>query len=154
MEGGKENKYRDNCKPQHGKEIKNLIKEVAKDACARLHSCIGCIIINGNNILDDRNEVACIESSGFCVPHPDIKYKGSFITVKGGGGLIYTGSLSNIGNKANTSNDDALGITAVDDSNERWNKGKAEDTHTRLYSCISIWKEEAYLIYKIFVEAQ
>jgi hypothetical protein len=48
----------------------NLIKEVAKD--------IGCIIINDNNIVDDSKEEACIESSGFCVPHPDNKYKGSF----------------------------------------------------------------------------
>jgi hypothetical protein len=33
----------------------NLIKEVAKD--------IGCIIINDNNIVDDNNEEACIEST-------------------------------------------------------------------------------------------
>jgi hypothetical protein len=55
----------------------NLIKEVAKD--------VGCIIINNNNIVVDSNEEVCIESSGFCVPHPDNKYKGSFIAVIGGG---------------------------------------------------------------------
>ncbi len=132
---------------------KHLIKEVAKEACARPHSCVGCIIINDNNIVDDSNEEACIESSGFCMPRPDIKYKGSFITVKGDG-LIFTGSLSNIGNEDNTSNDDALGITAVDDNNEKWNMVESEDTHARPYSCISIWKGEVHLIYKIFVEAQ
>ena len=68
--------------------------------------------------------------------------------------MIYPGSLSNIGNKDNTSNDDALGITAVDDNNKRWNKVEAEDTHAKPYSCICIWKGEAHLIYKIFVEAQ
>jgi hypothetical protein len=121
---------------------KNLITEVAEaeDMCARLHSCIGCIIINDNNIVDDSNKEACIESSDFCVPPPDIKYKGKFITMKGGDGLIYTGSLSNIGNEDNTSNDDALGITAEDDNNKRWNKVEAEDMCMRPYSCISIWK--------------
>jgi hypothetical protein len=85
----------------------NLIKEVAKD--------FGCIIINDNNIVDDSNEEVCIESSGFCVPHPDNKYKGSFIAVIGTGGLINSGSFSNIGNKDNTSNKGALGFTTVDD---------------------------------------
>jgi hypothetical protein len=93
-------------------------------------------------------------SLGTQLPCPGIKYKGSFITMKGGGGLIYTGSLSNTGNEDNTSNDKALGITAVDDNNIRWNKVEAEDLHARPYSCISIWKGEAHLIYKIFVEAQ
>jgi len=53
------------------------------------------IIINDNNINiihDDSNEEACIESSGFCVPRPDINYKGSSIE---GCGFIYSGSLSN-----------------------------------------------------------
>ncbi len=62
----------------------NLIKEVAED--------IGCIIINNYDIIDDSNEVACIESSGFSVPRPDNKYKGCFIAVIGGGGLINSGS--------------------------------------------------------------
>ncbi len=61
----------------------NLIKEVAKD--------VGCIIINDNNIVVDSNEEACIERCGFCVPRPDNKYKGSFIAVIGGGGLINSG---------------------------------------------------------------
>ncbi len=101
---------------------KDLIKEVAEDACTMPHSCIGCIVINDNNVVDDSNEEVCIESSCFCVPHPDIKYKSSVITVKGGDGLIYTGSLSNIGNKDNTSNDNSLGITAVDDNSKKGNK--------------------------------
>jgi hypothetical protein len=108
---------------------KNLIKEVAEDAYARPHCCIGCIVINDNNIVDDSNEEVCIESSGFCLPHHDIKYKGGFITVKGGGGLIYTRSLSNIGNEDYTSNDDAHGITAVDDNK----KGR---TRWRLRICV------------------
>jgi hypothetical protein len=37
---------------------KHLIKEVADDACTRPHSCIGCIIINNNDIIDDSNEEA------------------------------------------------------------------------------------------------
>jgi hypothetical protein len=114
----------------------NLIKEVAKD--------VGCIIINDNNIVDDSNEEACIESSGFCVPRPDNKYKGSFIAVIGGGGLINSGLLSNFGNEDNTSNNDALGFTTVDDNNKKWHKEEAEDMHARLYSCISIWKGEAH----------
>jgi hypothetical protein len=113
-----------------------------------------CITINDNNIVDDCNEEACIESSGFCVPHPDIKYKDNLITVKGGGGLIYPGSLSNIGNKDNTSNDNALGITAVDGNNKKRNKEEAEDMRARPYSCISILKGEAHSIHKILVEAQ
>ncbi len=68
--------------------------------------------------------------------------------------MIYTGSLSNIGNKDDTSNDNALGITAVDDNNKSWNKVEAEDTRVRPYSCICIWKGGAHLIYKTFVEAQ
>ena len=51
----------------------SLIKEVAEDACARLHSCFGCIIINDNDIIDDSNEEACIEEIGIYVPHPDNK---------------------------------------------------------------------------------
>jgi hypothetical protein len=133
---------------------KNLIQEVADDACTRPHSCIGCIIINNNNIIDDSNEEACIESSGFCVPCPNIKHKGSFITVKGRGGFIYTGSLSNIDNKDNTSYDEALGITAADENNKKWHKVEAEDTRARPYWCISIWRGEAHLIHKIFVKAQ
>jgi hypothetical protein len=133
---------------------KNLIKKVPENECTRPHSCIGCIIINNNNIVDDSNEETCIEGSGFCVAHPDIKYKGSFITVKGGGGLIYTRSLSNIGKEEDTSNNNALGITAVDDTNKKWKKEEAEDTCARPHSCISFWKGEAHLIHKIFVEAQ
>ncbi len=110
------------------------------------------VTINDNNIIhNDSNEEECIESSGFCMPRPDIKYKGSFI---GGGGFIYSGLLSNIGYEDDTSNNDALGITTVDDNNKKWNNEEAEDTHTRPYSCISIWKGEAHLILKIFVEAQ
>ncbi len=134
-----------------------MIKEVAEDAFARPHSCIGCIIINNNNIVDNSNEEACIESSGFCVPRPNINTRVVSLPVKGGGGWIHTGSfLSNIGNKDDTSNDDALGITAVDDDKQqqRWNKIEAEDTCNRPYSCIGIWKREDHLIYKIFVEAQ
>ncbi len=106
----------------------NLIKEVAKD--------VGCIIINDKDIVDDSNEEVCIESSGFCMTCPANKYKGSFIAVIGGGGLINSGSLSNIGNEDNTSTDDALGFTTVDDNNKKWQKEEAEDMHARLYSCI------------------
>jgi hypothetical protein len=123
-----------------------LIKEVAKD--------VGCIIINDNNIIDDNNEEACIESSGFYMPCPENKYKGSFIAVIGGGGLINPGLLSNIGNKDGTSNNDALGFTTVDDNNKKWHKEEAEDMHLRPYSCISIWKGEAHLIVMIIVEVQ
>ncbi len=127
---------------------------MAEDTCTRPHSCIGCIIIDSNNIVDDSNEKECIKSNGFCVPCSDIKYKSSFITMKRGVGLIYTGSLSNIGNKDNTSSDNALDITSVDDNNKKWNKVEAEDTSARLYSCIGIWKGEAHFIHKMFVEAQ
>ncbi len=89
----------------------NFIKEVAKD--------VGCIIINDDGIDDDSNEEACIESSGFCMPRPDNKYKGSFIAVIGGGALINSGLLSNIGNKDDTSNDGALGFTTIDDNNKK-----------------------------------
>lgn len=110
------------------------------------------VTINDNNIIhNDSTEEECIESSGFCMPRPDIKYKGSFI---GGGGFIYSGLLSNTGYEDDTSNNDALGITTVDDNNKKWNKEEAEDTHTRPYKCISIWKGEAHLILKIFAEAQ
>ena len=103
------------------------------------------VTINDNNIIhNDSNEEECIESSGFCMPRPDIKYKGSFIG--GGGGFIYSGLLSNIGYEDDTSNNDALGITTVDDNNKKWNNEEAEDTHTR--------KGEAHLILKIFAEAQ
>ncbi len=101
----------------------NLIKEVAED--------VRCIIINNNDIVDDSNEEACIESSGFCMPRPDNKYKGSFVAVIGGGGLINSGSLSNIGNEDDTSNNDALGFTTVDDNNKKWQRKEAEDIHTR-----------------------
>ena len=124
----------------------NLIKEVAKD--------VGCIIINNNDIIDDSNEEACIESSGFCVPCPDNKYKGSFIAVIGGGGLINSGSLSYIGNEDNTSNDNVLGFTTVDHNNKKWHKEEAEDMHARPYSCISIRKGKAYSIVMIIVEVQ
>jgi hypothetical protein len=124
----------------------NLIKEVAKD--------VGCIIINNNDIVGDSNEEACIESSGFCMPCPDNKYKGSFIAVIGGGGLINSGSLSNIGNEDDTSNNAALGFATVDDNNKKWHKEEAEDMHGRLYSWISIWKREAHLIVMIIVEVQ
>jgi hypothetical protein len=124
----------------------NLIKEVAKD--------VGCIIINDNDIVDNSNEEVCIESSGFCVPCPNNKYKGTFIAVIGGGGLINSGSLSNIGNEDDTSNDDALGFATVDDNNKKWHKEEAEDMHARPYSCISIWKGEARLIVMIIVEVQ
>ncbi len=124
----------------------NLIKEVAKD--------VRYIIINDNNIVDDSNEEACIESSGFCVPCPGIKYKGSFIAVIGGGGLINSGLLSNIGNEDDTSNGDALGFTTVDDNNKKWHKEEAEAMPARPYSCISIWKGEAHLIVMIIVEVQ
>ncbi len=124
----------------------NLIKEVAKN--------VGCIIINDNNIIVDSNEEACIESSGFCVPRPDKKYKGSFIAVIGGGGLINSGLLSDIGNEDDTSNDNVLGFTTVDHNNKKWHKEEAEDMHARPYSCISIRKGEAYLIVMIIVEVQ
>jgi hypothetical protein len=68
------------------------------------------------------------------------KYKGSFIAVIGGGGVIYSGSLSNIGNDDNTSNNYALGMTAVHDNYKKWINKEAEDTSARPYSCISIWK--------------
>ncbi len=79
------------------------------------------------------------------------KYKGSFIATIGGGGVIYSGLMSNIGNKDNTSNDNALGITTVHDNYKRWNNKEAEDTRARPYSCISIWKwkGETCLIVKI-----
>jgi hypothetical protein len=124
----------------------NLIKEVAKDA--------GCIIINDNDIVDDSNEEVCLEKIGFCVPCPDNKYKASFIAVIGGGGLINSGLLSNIGNEDDTSNNDALGFATVDDINKKWLKEEAEDMHTRPYSCISIWKGKAHLIELIIVEVQ
>jgi hypothetical protein len=54
---------------------KHLIKEVAEDTSARPHSCNGCIIINNNNIVDDSNEKACIESSGFCMHKRWVKQK-------------------------------------------------------------------------------
>ncbi len=54
----------------------------------------------------------------------------------------------------NTSNGNALGITAVDDNNKKWHMEEAEYMHARPYSCICIWKGEAHLILKIFVEAQ
>jgi hypothetical protein len=145
MEGGKENKYRENRNPDMGRG-ENLIKEVAKD--------VGCIIINNNDIIDDSNEEVCIESSGFCMPHPDNKYKGSFIAVIGGDGLINSGSLSKIGSKDDTSNDDTLGFTTLDDNNKKWHKKEAEDMHARPYSCISIWKGEAHLIVMIIVEVK
>ncbi len=44
------------------------------------------------------------------------KYKGSFIAVIGGGGVIYSGLLFNICNEDNTSNNNALGITTVHDN--------------------------------------
>jgi hypothetical protein len=73
----------------------------------------------------------------------------------GGRGLIYSGLLSNIGYKDDISNiNNALGIPTVDDNIEKWNKEEAENMRTRPYSCISIWKGEAHLILKIFVEAQ
>ncbi len=122
----------------------NSIREVAKD--------IGCIIINDTNIIDDSNEEVCIEISGFCMSHPDSKYKGSFIAVIGGGGLISSGLLSNIGNKDDTSN--ALGFTTIDDNNKKWHKEEAKDMHARPYSCISIWEGEAHLILMIIVEVQ
>jgi hypothetical protein len=62
--------------------------------------------------------------------------------------------LPNIGNKDNTSNDDALGITAVDNNSKKWNKVNAVDRCAKSYSCISVWKGEAHLINKIFAEAQ
>ncbi len=111
-----------------------LIKEVAKD--------VGCIIINNNDIVDDSNEEACIERSGFCVPRPDNTDKSSFIAVLGGGSLINSESLSNIGNEDDTSNDHTLGFTADDDDSKKWNKEEAEDTHARPYSCNNFWKGE------------
>ncbi len=68
--------------------------------------------------------------------------------------MINSGSLSNIGNEDNTSNDDALGFTTVDDNNKKWHKEEAEDMHAIPYSCISIWKGEAHLIVIIIVEVQ
>ncbi len=82
------------------------------------------------------------------------KYKGSFIAMIGGGGVIYSGLLSNIGNKDNTSNDNALGITTFHDNYKKWNNKEAEDTRTRPYRCISIWKGEAHFILKIILEVQ
>ncbi len=49
------------------------------------------------------------------------KYKGNLIAMIGGGGVIYSGSLSNIGNDDNTSNNNALGITTVHDNYKKWN---------------------------------
>jgi hypothetical protein len=43
---------------------------------------------HNTDIADDSNEEVCIESSGFWVPCPDNKYKGSFIAVTGVSGLI------------------------------------------------------------------
>ncbi len=68
--------------------------------------------------------------------------------------MINSGLLSNIGNEDDTSNDDALGFTTVDDNNKKWHKEEAEDMHARPYSCISIWKWEAHLIVMIIVEVQ
>ncbi len=126
----------------------NLIKEVAED--------VGCIIVIDNNIVVDSNEEACIESSGFCVPCPDNIYKGSFIAVIGGGGLINSRLLSDICNEDDTSNDNVLGFTTVDhnNNNKKWHKEEAEDMHERPYSCISIQNGEAYLIVMIIVEVQ
>ncbi len=45
-----------NLRPNIGR-VTNLNKEVAEDTCTKPHSCIGCIIINNNNIIDDSNEV-------------------------------------------------------------------------------------------------
>jgi hypothetical protein len=114
----------------------NLIKELAEDTFARRTVALGA-----------STSMTTISLMIVMRRHA-LKVVGSFITVKRGGGLIYTGSLSNIGNKDNTSNDDALGITAVDDNNKRWNKVEAEDMHAIPYH------GEAQLIYKIFVEAQ
>ena len=97
------------------------------------------ITINDNNIIhDDSNEEACIESSGFCVPRPDINYKGSFI---GGCGLSTLDHCpTTLTRRMTPSNNDALGISiaTVDDNNKKWNKEEAENTRTRPYSCISI----------------
>ncbi len=82
------------------------------------------------------------------------KYKGSFIAVIRGGGVIYSGLLSNIGNEDDTSNNNALGITTVHDNYKKWNNEEAEDTCARPYSCISIWKGEAHLILKRISEVQ
>ncbi len=82
------------------------------------------------------------------------KYKDSFIVVIGGGGVIYSGLLSNIGNKDDTSNNNALCITTVHDKYKKWNNKEAEDTRARPYSCISIWKGEAHLILKILFKVQ
>ncbi len=68
--------------------------------------------------------------------------------------MIYSGSLSNIGNEDDTSNNNALGITTVHDNYKKSNNEEAEDTRARPYSCISIWKGEAYLILKILLEVQ
>jgi len=69
--------------------------------------------------------------------------------------LIYSVLLSNIGYEDDISNiGNAFGITTFDDKKKKWNKEEAEDTCVRLYGCISIWKGEANLILKIFVEAQ
>ena len=65
----------ENRKLRHMGRGESLIKEVAEDACARPHSCFGCIIINANDIIYDSNEEACIEGIGFYVRQPDNKYK-------------------------------------------------------------------------------
>ena len=62
--------------------------------------------------------------------------------------------FSNIGDVDNTSNGNALGITAVDDNNKKWHMEEAEYMHARPYSCICIWKGEAHLIVMIIVEVQ
>ncbi len=102
------------CIVEYGEK---LIKEEAKDVCARPHSGIRLFVINevskdsmekdyedegtkGSHNAEDKNaDSVRTGSSGFFVSSPDKDCKGCIDSMIGGGGPIYPQSLCGVGNK-------------------------------------------------------
>jgi hypothetical protein len=96
---------------------KLLIEVEAEDVCMGSHGENSCINIGDDKDKNKDNTKILLRVQGADLRRfSKNKYKGSFIAMIGGGGVIYSGSLSNIGNKDNTSNNNALGITTVHDN--------------------------------------
>ncbi len=110
----------DNSTPSiHGLNKNNgklLIEVEAEDVCLGSHGENGRINIDNDEDKNEDNTKILSRVQGADLRRfGKNKYKSSFIAVIGGGGVIYSGSLSNIGKEDDTSNDNALGITTVHD---------------------------------------
>ncbi len=134
---------------------KLLIEVEVEDVCVRSHGENRHINIGNNKDKNEDNTKILSRVQGADLRRfGKNKYKGSFIAVIGGGGVIYSGLLSNLCKEGNTSNNNALGITTVHANYKKWNNEEAEYTRAKPYSCISIQKGKAHLILKIILEVQ